>query len=276
MAQINRHADTDGPERSSVAPDGALNLSACTVNPDHKSICEIVLPTEEYKLMRILVVSPHADDETIGMGATIARYAEEGHEVVVAVMTGHGDEEPHPIWPQETWDTVRAEAREAHGILGVKQVLFHEIPAARVADQPVWKLNKITDEVVASVRPDMLFVPFPFDLHKDHRELFHSFSVAWRPFSEAGAGIREIYAYEVLSETHWNVPNVEPGFLPNVWVDVSEHLDKKLEALKCFKSQLFSSPHARSIEAIKSLAVFRGSQVGVAAAEAFVMVRMIR
>jgi LmbE family N-acetylglucosaminyl deacetylase len=210
------------------------------------------------------------------MGGTIARYAEEGHEVLVAVMTGHGEDEPHPIWPRETWDMIRAEAREAYEILGVKDVIFREIPAARVADQPVWKLNRITDEVLKSVCPDILYVPFPFDLHEDHRKLFHSFAVAWRPCSEAGSGIKEIYSYEVMSETHWNVPYVEPGFLPNVWIDISDHLEKKLEALKCFKSQILSAPHARSIEAIRALAVFRGAQAGVPAAEAFVTIRIIR
>lgn len=226
--------------------------------------------------MKILVVSPHADDETIGMGATIARYAEESHEVVVAVMTGHGEEGPHPLWPRDTWDTVRAEARRAFETLGVKHVVFREIPAAQVADQPVWKLNQITDEVLRNVRPDILYVPFAFDLHKDHRELFHSFSVAWRPCSEVGSRIREIYSYEVMSETHWNASAVEPGFLPNVWVDVSAHLEKKLEALKCFRSQVRPAPHARSIEAVRALAVFRGAQVGKAAAEAFVTVRILR
>lgn len=226
--------------------------------------------------MKILVVSPHADDETIGMGGTMARYAEEGHEVVVAVMTGHGEEESHPIWPRETWDIIRAEAREAYEILGVKQIIFEEIPAARVADQPVWKLNKITDEMVKNVRPDIVYLPFPFDLHKDHRELFHSFSVACRPCSEVGASIKEIYTYEVMSETHWNAPYVEPGFMPTVWINISDYLETKLKALKSFKSQMLPSPHARSIEAMRALAVFRGAQAGVPAAEAFVTVRIIR
>jgi LmbE family N-acetylglucosaminyl deacetylase len=121
-----------------------------------------------------------------------------------------------------------------------------------------------------------MYVPFPFDLHKDHREIFHSFSVAWRPSSTVGVGVREVYAYEVLSETHWNIPYVEAGFLPNVWVDISEHLDTKLEAMKCFKSQMFQAPHARSIEVAQALALFRGSQAGMQAAEAFVAIRIVR
>lgn len=225
--------------------------------------------------MRILVVSPHADDETIGMGGSMARYAREGHDVTVAVMTGHGEEGPHPLWPPSTWETIRAEAREAYVILGVKEVIFEEIPAVLVADQPVWKLNRITGNVVKRVRPDILYVPFPFDLHKDHREIFHSFSVAWRPGLKTGHTIKEIYTYETLSETHWNFPYVEADFIPNVWIDISEYLETKVQALQCFRSQMRPAPNARSIEAVRALATWRGSQMGMNAAEAFVMVRKI-
>ena len=145
--------------------------------------------------MRILVVAPHADDEVLGVGATMARYAQEGHEVIVAVMTGHGDAGPHPIFPRETWDIVRAEAKEAHAVLGVKETVYEEIPAAMVSDQPLWQLNKLTFDVIKRVRPDVLYVPFLYDLHKDHGELTRSFSVAWRPSAEVGRRIGEVYMY---------------------------------------------------------------------------------
>jgi N-acetylglucosamine malate deacetylase 1 len=225
--------------------------------------------------MKILVVAPHADDETLGMGGTIARCAREGHDVTVAVLTGHGDEAPHPLWPREVWDTVRAELSEACAILGVADVILEEIPAVTVAEQPVWKLNQVTARIVRSVEPDILYVPFLNDLHKDHREVFHSFSVAWRPFTRTGKGIKEVYAYEVSSETHLNFPYVEQGFLPNTWVDISDYLDVKLKALACYKSQTQPHPSPRSLKALEALAIWRGSQVGVAAAEAFVLVRKI-
>jgi N-acetylglucosamine malate deacetylase 1 len=225
---------------------------------------------------RVLVIAPHADDETIGLGGTIARHAREGDEVTVAVVTGHGDDGPHPLWPTSVWDAVRAEAREACRILAVKELLFEEVPAALVADQPVWKLNRVTGAIVERVKPDVLYVPFPFDLHKDHREVFHSLSVTWRSSSATGRGMREVYCYEVQSETHWNVPYVEPGFLPTRFVDVTDTLEVKLRALACYKTQMRPSPDARSLEAIRALAVWRGSQVGMSAAEAFVTVRTLR
>ena len=210
------------------------------------------------------------------MGGAIARHSAQGDAVTVAVLTGHGDEAPHPLWPKANWDDVRREAAAAMAVLGVEDLRFEEIPAAIVSDQPLWKLNSVVARVVNDVAPHVLYVPFPFDLPKDHREIFHAASVAWRPSTEAGQGIREVYCYEVQSETHWNIPYVEAGFLPNHWVDISDHLATKLKALGCYESQMQEPPHARSLRAIEALAVWRGSQIGVTAAEAFVSVRVIR
>lgn len=226
--------------------------------------------------MKVLVVAPHADDEALGVGGTIARYTQEGHEVNVAVLTGHGDDGPHPIWPEHSWDRIRGEARAAHSALGVSRTLFKNVPAAMVANEPTWKLNQITLEVVEEVQPDVLYVPFLFDLHKDHREITHSFSVAWRPCNKYGQGIKEIYMYETQSETHWNIPYMEQGFLPNCYVDISAQLELKIAALRCYESQLRPFPDARSIEAIEALAKWRGSQVSLHAAESFVLIRSIR
>lgn len=224
---------------------------------------------------RILVLSPHADDESLGMAGTIARFASEGAHVTIAVLTGPGDVSPHPIFPAATWDSVRSEARQAFDLLGVTETIFENLPAVLVGDTPAWEVNKVVDRVVRDACPDELYVPFPFDLHRDHRELFHAASVAWRPSSPAGRQIRRVSCYEVMSETHWNAPYVEAGFLPQRFVDITATLAKKLAALRCFSSQMQPSPSARSIETVEALARFRGAQAGVVAAEGFVVIREI-
>jgi len=223
--------------------------------------------------MRVLVVAPHADDETLGCGGTIARLAREGHEVTVAVLTGHGEHGPHPLWPRTAWTTVRAEAGAAAELLGVSRLWFREIPAALVADQPVHEVNQVCVDVVREARPDVVYAPFLYDLHKDHREIFHAMSTVWRPSSPLGRNIRAVYAYETVSETHWNTAYVEPGFVPNVYVDISDTLEAKLEALSCYDSQVRPYPDARSPESVRAQAIWRGCQVGMRAAEAFVLVR---
>ena len=219
------------------------------------------------------MVAPHADDETIGCGGTIARLAAEGHRVTVAIMTGHGENGPHPIFSREVFDHIRAEAVKAHRLLGVSETVLHEIPSVQVAEQPLWEVNGIVQRLFARVEPDVVFVPFQYDLHEDHRRIFAACSVAWRPSSEIGRQIGAVYAYETPSETHWNFHNVEPGFTPNVWFDISDHLDTKVAALRCFESQIDRYPGARSLEALEALARFRGSQMHMEAAEAFVLVR---
>ena len=128
-------------------------------------------------------------------------------------------------------------------------------------------------ELIHRVRPEVLFCPFPFDLHADHRLIFDALTVAWRPTTEVGRGMRTILCYETMSETHWNVPYLEPGFLPTVASDITQTLATKLEALREYDSQLRPPPHARSLQAIEGLARFRGGQFGFGAAEAFVLVR---
>ena len=77
------------------------------------------------------------------------------------------------------------------------------------------------------------------------------------------------------AETHWSAPYLEPGFTPNAWVDISAHLDTKLRALACYESQIRPAPDARSLDAVRALAVWRGAQQGMAAAEAFVTIRLL-
>lgn len=222
--------------------------------------------------MRVLCLAPHCDDETLGCGGTLARYVSEGHEVTVAVVTGPGEGD-HPVFPRTAWENVRAEARVAMDALGVRELWFDNQPAAMLADLPKHELNRAVQAIVERALPEVLFVPHPFDLHKDHREVFDAACVAWRPVHDVGRNIREVYAYEVLSETGWNAAGVEPGFVPNVWVDIGATLETKLRALTAYQSQLRPFPDARSVEATEHLARYRGAQMGMSAAEAFVLVR---
>lgn len=224
---------------------------------------------------RILVIAPHADDETLGVGGTMARLAAAGDDVHVAVVTGHGDGQ-HPLWPPALWDKIRAEAARAMDVLGVQHLHFEEVPAALVADQPVYRLNRVVGGLIEKIQPEILFVPFLFDLHKDHREIFHAASVAWRTSTATGRNVKQVFCYEVQSETHWNAPYLEAGFTPNTWFDISAHLETKLRALSCYESQIRPAPDARSLEAVRALAVWRGSQQNMGAAEGFVTVRLLQ
>lgn len=223
--------------------------------------------------MKVLVIAPHADDETLGAGGTIAKHTRAGDHVTIAVLTGHGRDRPHPVWPPDAWDQVRAECREAADVMGVQELIFEEVPALLATEEPIYKVNSVVSKVVQQAAPEILYVPFPFDLHRDHREFFQSLSIAYRPTSDVGKRIKAIYCYETQSETHWNIPYVEAGFLPTHFVDITDTIDVKRKALECYKSQMHPFPETRSMQALDALALWRGSLIGVAAAEAFVTVR---
>lgn len=222
----------------------------------------------------VLVLAPHNDDETLGCGATIAKHADTGDDVYVATLTSI--EEGHPVMKPNK-DVIRSETIEAMRILGVprKNIIFRDLPNVLLNDIPMHEVNRAVHDVIEQVSPDVLYVPFMYDLHKDHREILYAAQVAARTCTPTGRKIREIYMYETLSETHWNIDHTEGGFLPNVFNNIEEYIDKKVEAVKAYKSQLKTYPDVRCVEAIKALALFRGSVMGMEHAEAFVLVRKL-
>lgn len=219
---------------------------------------------------RVLVLAPHADDEVLGMGGTIARLTASGCVVKVAVLTGHGDK-PHPIWGADFWETVRQECRLAAGILGCSEPIFRELPAACLDYTPAHQINQVINELLAQVDPQVLYVPFAFDLHKDHGAIAYGASVAARPYLASARSVERVLAYETLSETHLAPPYLAPSFQPNVYVDISDYMEDKLNAMKAYASQVQNENLPRSLTALRALATLRGAHIGVAAAEGFVL-----
>jgi LmbE family N-acetylglucosaminyl deacetylase len=217
----------------------------------------------------VLVLAPHADDEVLGLGGSMARWAREGHKVHVVVATrGYP-----PIYSPLAEDACVAEARHAHARLGVASARFLDLPAAELDTVMHRDLNRHLLEAVLRLAPDELYVPFLGDLHRDHQLVAQSAMVAARP-NRSGYP-RRLYAYETLSETNWNAPGLTPAFVPNHFVDISSTLEDKLDAFALFRSQIMPPPHERSLGALRALAVLRGATVGLAAAEAFVTLRTV-
>lgn len=225
--------------------------------------------------MRILVIAPHADDETLGMGATIALRVAAGDDVTVAVLTGPGDA-PHPLWPPGTWETIRGEASHAMESLGVGDLLFSNLPAALVRETATHIVNEVVASVIDKVQPDELYLPYFHDLHQDHAAIAYAGLVQARPYLARGSRIKLVAMYETPTETHLFPPALAPSFSPNLWVDVSATIEAKLQAWACYASQHHSGRTPRSPEAVAALATVRGAEIGCDAAEAFIVLRLIR
>jgi LmbE family N-acetylglucosaminyl deacetylase len=218
---------------------------------------------------RVLVMAPHPDDEVLGAGGTIGRLSDSGADVVVAIVTKGAP----PLFAADAVTEVRAEAQAAHAHLGVSRTVFLDHPAARLDEVPHHELNRTLGELLREVAPDTLLLPFVGDMHLDHQLTFLSSLVASRPHGAHFPG--RILCYETVSETNWNAPFMAPTFVPNVFVDISAQLERKLEAMRLYRSQQRDFPHERSLPAIRALAMFRGSTVHRPAAEAFMLVRQV-
>ena len=218
---------------------------------------------------RVLVVAPHPDDETIGAGGLIAKYAHNQNEVTILTVAGHRP----PVYSEAVYAQTLKEAKEAHCILGVAKSVFFDFPATTLGQVAAHELNERIYSVFEEVEPQIVLCPYP-DRHVDHRIIFESTMVAARPV-KAGAAVEILAAYETLSETHWNAPHIEPTFTPNWVVNITDFVEKKFKALACYESQIPPFPGPRSLEAAKALAMFRGTQAGFAYGEGFHVIRMV-
>lgn len=216
----------------------------------------------------LLVIAPHPDDEVLGVGGMMAKYAKQGFRVTVLTIAGHRP----PLYTEEAYLTTVREAKAAHALIGVHKSDFLGIPATMVRELKSHELNGMIEFAIDRLRPSMVMIPYP-DRHIDHQIIFESALAATRPV-KAGRDIEILAAYETLSGTHWNAAHIEPNFTPNWICEITDYIDIKIEALKCFASQVTPFPGARSIEALKALSIFRGTQAGFAHGEAFHILRM--
>ena len=219
--------------------------------------------------MRVLVIAPHPDDEVLGCGGTIAKHVSCKDSVFVCIVT-KGFE---PLFSQESVEKVRGECLKADALLGVKRTIFLNFPAAMMEETPRHELNDALVKIIQDVKPDIVYLPHRGDMQLDHKMTVDAAMVALRP--KYKHIVKKIYAYETLSETGWDLPNVVNAFIPNVYNDISEFIEKKLETLKLFTTQLANFPNPRSVEAVESLARYRGNTMSIPYAEAFMLIREI-
>lgn len=221
-------------------------------------------------MKNILVIAPHPDDEILGCGGTMLKSIREGNNVYVCVVT-HA--EP-PIYPKDASLPIQATARACHQWMGVKKTIFLDFPTVMLETIDRYKINNAILNVINETKADAVFIPHYGDMQKDHQIVADACMVSVRP--KYAHRVTEVYGYETMSETAWNAPNIQNEFIPNVFVDISDYLFSKLEAMKYYKSQLSPFPDARSLKAIEALARYRGALMHMEAAEAFMLLRELK
>jgi N-acetylglucosamine malate deacetylase 1 len=217
--------------------------------------------------MRVLAIVAHPDDETLGCGGTLLAHAERGDELHWLIATS-GTE---PQWDAATLAAKTAEIERVAEAYGFASVTRLGLPAARLDTVPQAELIADIGEVVAQVRPEVVYLVHSADTHTDHHALYHAAMSVLKPFHLKRLGVRRVLSFETLSSTEAAALGVGEPFKPTVVHDISGHLDRKVEIMALFVSEAQPDPLPRGPSAIRALARFRGATIGVEHGEAFVL-----
>lgn len=222
----------------------------------------------------ILVVAAHPDDEALGCGGTMARASADGAAVHTLFFTdgvGARDAESGAVDGSAAQQRADA-ARRALRQLGAAEPERLAFPDNRLDTVAMLDLARCVEATVARVRPVVILTHHADDLNVDHRRVHEAVMTACRP--QPGHVVQQILCFEVASSTEWRAPRASTAFLPQLFIDVTEHLPHKLAALREYSTEMHPWPHPRSIEAVEHLARWRGATAGVGAAEAFMVARV--
>ena len=217
--------------------------------------------------MRTIVIAPHPDDEVLGVGGTLSRRKADGGSVAWLSVTGISEAAG---WRPERVAEREQEIGEIARLFDFDEVYRLEFPPAGLDQVPVGELVGKISAAFQSFRPQEIFVPHYGDVHSDHRLIFNAVASCTKWFRYPS--VKRVLAYETLSETGFGLLPVG-AFNPNYFVDISGHLDRKLQAMQIYRSELGDHPFPRSVEAIRALATFRGAMSGYKIAEAFELLR---
>ena len=227
-------------------------------------------------MSKILVIAAHPDDEVLGCGGTIAKLTAAGHNVFVAILS---EGVTSRAAQREQADTrlveqLKQQSQNVAKILGISKLYDFDLPDNRFDTLPLLDIVKLIEKVLSKTSPEIVYTHHHGDLNIDHQIVHRATLTATRPVP--GQPVREVYTYEVPSSTEWSFCQNDNYFTPNVFVDITDTLATKIEALTMYDSETRSFPHPRSSEAITASARKWGSVSGLNTAEAFQLVRSIR
>lgn len=219
----------------------------------------------------VLAIVAHTDDETLGLGGTLARHAEDGDTVYAMSMT---DGVGARVNQSNEEVQKRAQASiHAGKILGIKWVEGGNFPDNAMDTVSLLSVTQAIEKIKSQIQPTIIYTHHPADLNVDHRIVSQATLTAFRP--QPHETWEEIRAFEIASSTDYGHRSITAAFYPNLYVNIEKTWKKKLAALKEYSMEMRNTPHARSFEGLENLAKYRGHQSGLFFAEAFEVIRKV-
>ena len=219
----------------------------------------------------ILVIAPHPDDETLGCGGTLLRHIDEGDKVYWLICTTITQKLGYSIDRLNLRQNEISDVFMSYGFVGYKQLSFITTELDLVSKR---KLVIEISKYVHEVKPHTIYIPYRNDVHTDHAQVFDASIACTKSFRYPF--VRKVCVYETLSETEFGMRTDDPGFKPNMWVNISDYLDRKIEIMNIFESELGEHPFPRSESCIQAKALLHGTIASCKYAESFIQIKSIR
>jgi N-acetylglucosamine malate deacetylase 1 len=215
---------------------------------------------------KIIVVAVHPDDETLGCGGTLLKHRANGDKIHWLICTTLNKNDSY-------FNKREKEINKVSKLFNFNSV--HRLPfeTTKVDQYSMSELIEKISKVINKVKPNIIYLPFKEDIHTDHKKLFEASYSCTKSFRYPF--IKKIYMMETLSETEFAPSTKKDSFIPNTFVDIKKYMDKKIQIMKIYKSEIGKYSFPRSARNIKALASFRGSTSGSKFAESFILLKEI-
>ncbi len=217
--------------------------------------------------MKNLLVVSHPDDEILGFGGTGYKLCLNGETVQPVILCGQvSARDKKPI----DKDLIN-DIKKANDYLGFNFPILGDFPNLKFNNVAHIEIVQFIEKQIIEFEPDRIFTHFPNDLNDDHRQVSNACQVAAK-ISQRNPifkPVNALYFMEILSSTEWSNSQSNLSFNPNIFIDITSSIDKKIKSLSYYRNVMRKPPHPRSDSVIKSLSIYRGTQIGFKNAEAF-------
>jgi LmbE family N-acetylglucosaminyl deacetylase len=221
--------------------------------------------------MRVLAIAPHPDDETLGCGGTLLKHKQKGDTISWLVVTrGH-----EPQWSKEILAKKEEEIAAVSQAFAFENVYRANLPTVKLESVPFEETIAKLREAITDAKPEVVYLNHFGDVHSDHRVVFEATMSVVKPFYTGRHGVKRVLSYEIVGSTDAAPSHPARAFVPNVFSDITKHIDRKLEIMSLYRTEVQDYPLPRANESLRALARFRGASIGVEYAEAFMLVREV-
>lgn len=209
--------------------------------------------------MKVMVIASHIDDEIIGCGGTISKHIKNGDDVYVLYICT----KESIRFSKEVLEMRKTHAKKVADYLKIKKIFFADLPLIMLDTVPQLDVVTAIEKVLYEVKPEVLYCHYSDDINSDHRVVFNAASVWCRPSKTPF--LKKVYLYEIFGST--------VNFYPNYYVEIDDFIDKKLEALSMYSTEI--NAQTRTLDTIKNASKYRGLEINTGYAEAFSVYREI-